>query len=242
MINTAEWQKEPATSSSQPSTLHTPRSSTGEYTTCVISAPGPSTPQCQHENNSFSSTSSLSSEQATSIDLSLSSESNDACSSNSSFSYESPSEIIPFTYKLVGDNIDKNVRPRQMRSDVQNRSLHYFHSYAVRDRVYMSQFSNDIEVRDTASINLQEVLPTCKDEEILRKNFAILVGRTLVKYIPCLAQHGNELGKHIPHEFSKEMSQKSEVVSFSTYMTVQLHVYKGSITCVENLLSVVLNL
>ena len=127
----------------------------------------------------------------------MSSESSDACSSNSSFSYESPSEIIPFTYKLVGDNIDKNVRPREMHSDVQNRSLHYFHSYAVRDRVDMSQFSNDIEVHDIESINLQEVLPTCKDEETLRKNVAILVGRTLAKYNPWFAQQGKEFGKYI---------------------------------------------
>ena len=33
------------------------------------------------------------------------------------------------TYKVVGDNIDKEVRPRQMRSDHQTRSLHYFHIY-----------------------------------------------------------------------------------------------------------------
>ena len=39
------------------------------------------------------------------------------------------------TYKLVGDNIDKNIRPREMRSDHQTKSLHYFHTYGVRDRV-----------------------------------------------------------------------------------------------------------
>lgn len=30
------------------------------------------------------------------------------------------------TYRLVGDNIDKNVKPRNMTSDHQTRSLHYF--------------------------------------------------------------------------------------------------------------------
>ena len=38
-------------------------------------------------------------------------------------------------FKIVGDNIDKTVRPRHMRSDRQAESLHYFHSYAVKDRV-----------------------------------------------------------------------------------------------------------
>ena len=38
-------------------------------------------------------------------------------------------------YKLVGDNIDKVVKPRHMRIDHQAKSLHYFHSYAVKDRI-----------------------------------------------------------------------------------------------------------
>ncbi len=42
------------------------------------------------------------------------------------------------TFKIVGDNIDKTIRPREMRSDHQTRSLHYFHSYAVRDRIDIS--------------------------------------------------------------------------------------------------------
>ena len=40
--------------------------------------------------------------------------------------------------KIVGDNIDKNVKPRFMRSDHQGKSLHYFHCYAVQDRFDLS--------------------------------------------------------------------------------------------------------
>ena len=42
------------------------------------------------------------------------------------------------TFKLVGDNIDKNINPQDVRLDSQTVSLHYFHSYAVRDRIDMS--------------------------------------------------------------------------------------------------------
>ena len=38
-------------------------------------------------------------------------------------------------FKIVGDNVDKNVRPTFQRS---NQSLHHFHSYAVKDRVNLS--------------------------------------------------------------------------------------------------------
>lgn len=44
-----------------------------------------------------------------------------------------PSQTGLNTFKLVGDNIDKEVQPREMHSDYQSRSLHYFHTYAVKD-------------------------------------------------------------------------------------------------------------
>ncbi len=47
----------------------------------------------------------------------------------------------PVTYKLVFDNIDKTVKPRYMRMDAQNKSLHYVQLYAVKDRVNLSHLS-----------------------------------------------------------------------------------------------------
>ncbi len=65
-----------------------------------------------------------------------------------------------YTYKLVGDNIDKNVTPRHMTIDSQTRSLHYFHVYGVRDRIDLSSYSNDRQVPDVSSIHLHNLLPT----------------------------------------------------------------------------------
>ena len=47
-----------------------------------------------------------------------------------------------YGYKLIGDNIDKNVKPRNMTSDNQTVSLHYFHSYSVLDRVNLHHKSS----------------------------------------------------------------------------------------------------
>lgn len=38
-------------------------------------------------------------------------------------------------FKLVIDNVDSTVKPRYMREDAQNLSLHYVQMYAVEDRV-----------------------------------------------------------------------------------------------------------
>ena len=53
--------------------------------------------------------------------------------------------------------------------DHQARSLHYFHSYAVRDRIDLSQFSDEVKVPDPKCIQLDNILPTKENEEELRK-------------------------------------------------------------------------
>ena len=44
---------------------------------------------------------------------------------------------------IVGDNIDKNVKPSCEIAELKPQSLHYFHLYAVRDRVPVSRMSDD---------------------------------------------------------------------------------------------------
>ena len=39
------------------------------------------------------------------------------------------------SYKPIGDNIDKHVKPREMSIDSEAQSLLYFNSYAIRDRL-----------------------------------------------------------------------------------------------------------
>ena len=52
------------------------------------------------------------------------------------------------TYKLVGDNIDKRVVPRDMRSDNQTKTLHYFHVYGVLDRIDLTNEADDPALPD----------------------------------------------------------------------------------------------
>ena len=47
-----------------------------------------------------------------------------------------------YGFMFVGDNIDKNVNPRFQRCENRGQSLHYFHGYALRDRVDLSTLSD----------------------------------------------------------------------------------------------------
>ena len=119
-------------------------------------------------------------------------------------------------YKLYGDNTDKIVHQRYMRSDIHGTiSLHYFHSYAIADRIDFSGLSEE-----TQSLNLDNealafmLLPSLEDEEALRKNFKILIARCLYDNVPFFkTTFDGVVNWHIQHCYSDEMSKKSVTVS-----------------------------
>lgn len=121
-------------------------------------------------------------------------------------------------FKLVGDNIDKAVKPSYMGSDRQKQSLHYFHSYAVKDRVNSSSLSDNLPTSSwhTPDELCRTLLPSKDDSTSIHGNFKIHVARVLVKNLPAMKLAFDDLVDwHIEHQYSPEMSQRSEVVSRS---------------------------
>lgn len=135
-------------------------------------------------------------------------------SDSSSSGQESDSQLISTHacnkkfFKIVGDNIDKDVKPRDMRVDYSTRSLHYFHAYAVQDRLDLTGYSDEPRNPDMSSIQVESVLPSLTDEEALRSNMSILIARILKKHLPFFVKFGAGVQRHILHHFYLEMSQK----------------------------------
>jgi L1 cell adhesion molecule like protein len=77
-------------------------------------------------------------------------------------------------FKLVGDNIDKNFRRTFQRVDYQTQSCHYFHLYALLDRVDLSHHS---DLPGSGEISVRELIPSKEDELELKRIFVILVSR-----------------------------------------------------------------
>ena len=117
------------------------------------------------------------------------------------------------TYKLTGDNLDKNVKPTDYRVDSQTKSLHYFQTYAVRDRIDLSSYDDTPPVVDESNINTKTLLPSESDYEQLTRNFSHHAARVLKEYMPFFSSFGSGLERHIRHCYYEEMLQKSEVVS-----------------------------
>lgn len=93
---------------------------------------------------------------------------------NASLPTAIPSSLA--TFKIVGDNIDKTIRPREETSQHHNTSLHYFHSYAVRDRIDVSKLQDCPHLPDLDDIDTLDVLPSDNDREDLKQNMSIIAG------------------------------------------------------------------
>ena len=117
------------------------------------------------------------------------------------------------TFKLVGDNVDKHVKPAEYQVDSQAKSLHYFHTYAVRDRIDLSDYSDTPPEVNEADLDFSRIELSDSDHEALKKNFSYLVARVLKEYMPFLTSFGSGLESHIRHQYYEEMSLKSEIVS-----------------------------
>ena len=101
-----------------------------------------------------------------------------------------------FGFKVVGDNVDKTVKPRHMRSDRQSQSLHYFHLYAVHDRINLME-SCESPRPVPQNPPLEELLPSPDDHTQLHHNMVTLVTRTLAKHIPFIAENiGDVVVRH----------------------------------------------
>ena len=78
-------------------------------------------------------------------------------------------------YKIVGDNIDKNIRASFQRIDHQTKSVHYFHIFAAKDRINLSNLSESVP--HDIKVNLTTLLPGSTDLATLLNELQVIVSR-----------------------------------------------------------------
>ena len=115
------------------------------------------------------------------------------------------------TFKFVGDNVDRRLTVRDIRSDNHAQLIHMFSVIAIRDRVKPPPFSPSFTVQRLQSPPTFSSLIELSDVQKLKDNLVVLVSRDLCKYIKCLSRCASSLQWHIEHTHSCEMASKSEV-------------------------------
>lgn len=123
---------------------------------------------------------------------------------------------IPF--KFWGDNVDKQRRVRDLRSDNQGEMLHMFSLLVGRSRTPAPELRFTGQLSQLTETEESFFLPTGTDILAVKKNLVVLVGRILTQYFPGLATLSKIVPKHIQHQYSSKMCQKSEVVVLDVLM------------------------
>lgn len=114
-------------------------------------------------------------------------------------------------FKFWGDNVDKQQKVRDTRSDHKSTMLHMYSIIVARSRTQGSLLPHTGQVSSLDEVPADFFLPSCDDVNKLRANLIVLVSRMLTEYIPQLASFRKYVTKHIEHCYTKEMSEKSEV-------------------------------
>ena len=115
------------------------------------------------------------------------------------------------SYQIVGDNLDLDVKVRHMDSDNKNKSFHWFNLVAFKDKITGSHLP-DVHNNTLDDVPVSAFLPSEADIQNLRQDFSALWSRVIVRNFKAFAFLQNAVIYHIPHVYSKLMSEPVEEV------------------------------
>ena len=104
--------------------------------------------------------------------------------------------------------------------DRKDKDHHWFHLFAVRDRICDQTLRDDSPTAEVSTLQLQTFLPSAEDCQKLQMEFKILIGRVLVKNITFFSQFQENVPDHIKHRHSADMTKKSEIVRLRHNCTI----------------------
>ena len=133
-------------------------------------------------------------------------------------SYSGDSIPTDATVSIIGDNLDKNIKPRYMTINHQVKSLHLFHSVAAVGRIKTLHLDEEESVADTSDIPVSSFLPSTDDCVALCNNFVILAARVVVENFTCFSSLCKCVPDHIQHKYSAFMKEKTVSVSGLLYL------------------------
>lgn len=133
-------------------------------------------------------------------------------------------------FQIIADNVDLRQKASQQSLDSAGADHHWFHMCAVQDRVDGMDLDIDEPQADITSLPLQTFVPCEEDCDFLKKEFAVLLSRTLANKLHFLYPYQSCVPVHIPHKYSAESSKKSDIVSV-TDSVWEVVLYQCSYRC-----------
>jgi len=115
-----------------------------------------------------------------------------------------------YFFRIIADNVDLEIASRIQSKLHPNKSIHWTHQFVLLDTVYVPEIYNKDNPKEVQFIDL---LPSKQVQERLMWHMAVLVSRVVTKYLDAFKPLKDAVDYHIPHQYSKEMEQKSVSVS-----------------------------
>jgi hypothetical protein len=113
-----------------------------------------------------------------------------------------------FGFRIIGDNLDINVKPRYHCVDHGTTSPHFFNLVALRDCIDLSDVSDDSSIylnTPVGDLETKILLPSHMEYEEMISNYAVLVSTVLVSKLPYFESTFDDIiMKHITHTYTKE--------------------------------------
>jgi hypothetical protein len=131
-------------------------------------------------------------------------------------------------FSIVFDNIDLEIRRKDMTMANQNQDVHWVNHKMVQNRVSGNQLPWQGPKQELMDVPNIKFLPNMQDHKKQRHNYIVLVSRILVSYFDCFEPLKDSCIQHIPHNYTKEMNQKSEKVYIKDkfYSVLFMHLLK----------------
>ncbi len=122
------------------------------------------------------------------------------------------------TFKFIGDNVDKKRGVRDVRSDHSGKMMHMYSVLVAKSRLPPTGLEQSGRVADVRAIPWKSFLPSQADVQQVKRNLVVLVSRLLTQYVKDLAPLSKSVPQHIEHQYSQQMSKKSEVAVVDVLM------------------------
>ena len=117
------------------------------------------------------------------------------------------------TFRGTGDNWDLRILKGQMRKDINNEDLHMFATNLIENRIQFRNLPNEDPKADIKLLPRSKFSLDIGEWKIYLRNAKILVSRILLEFLPKFEVFQKVIPDHIPHEYSQQMSKKSNIIS-----------------------------
>lgn len=115
-------------------------------------------------------------------------------------------------YRLVGDNVDLLIKPRQTTIGSGNQDIHYYNMMAVKNRISGNHLDDAAPIGNIETTPWSVYIPTIDDNKAIRTEFRYLVTRVIAEYIPQMSWLNDYIPPFLSHKYSQIAKEKTEVV------------------------------